>query len=80
MLQNQVQDIMGSLSTIKNTEGLTNLTDNMKSLLVDGIRDLSDSICLDAYNYFKIHDFEPTAQVIPAMRTVVSVALEKGVL
>ena len=79
MLENQIQDIMGSLNTIKSTQGLVFLTDNMKEILVDGINDLKGSICLDAYHYFQIHDFEPTEQVIPLMRTVVEVALEKGV-
>ena len=71
---------MESVIAIKNTSGLVNLTESMKTTLVVGLNEISDTISLLAYRYFQTHEFEPTNEIIPVMRNVVSVALAKGVL
>ncbi len=77
---NMIDDIMGSIISIKETPGLTNLTEAMKNSLNYGLSELQDSFALKAFEYFEVNDFEPTKQIIPVMRKVVSTALEKGVL
>lgn len=76
----RLRDIMESVVAIKGTEGLTVLTDSMKTTLTSGIAELYSELALLAFEYFKLHDFEPTAPIIETMRKVVSVALEKGVV
>lgn len=77
---NLIDDIMASIVSIKETPGLMNLTENMKNTLNDGLSELSSSVALKAFEFFKVNEFEPTKQIIPVMRTVVQTALEKGVL
>lgn len=77
---NILNDLMSSILDIKSTQGLTNLTGSMKDTLSGGIKELQDTVSLKAFEYFKVHEFEPTKQIIPIMRTVVSACLEKGVL
>lgn len=71
---------MESILVIKSTPGLISLTDVMKNTVSTGLTELSDIISLEAYKHFQTNDFEPTAEIIPVMRNVVSVALAKGVL
>lgn len=76
----RLRDIMESIIAIKGTQGLTVLTDSMKTTLTAGIDELIVDLSLLSFEYFKLHEFEPTDQIIPVMRNVVSVALEKGVV
>lgn len=80
MMMNKLNDLMIAVNDIKKTNGLISLTDNMKQVCVDGVRDLADDIAIKAFYYFKTHEFEPTQQIIPIMRRVVEVALERGEL
>lgn len=75
----RVSDVQAGIINIRETPGLTVLTEKMKQALVTGIVALRDELCLKAYYYFMTHDFEPTGKVIKVMRTVVEVALAKGV-
>ena len=79
-INSRIRDLMESVIAIKNTSGLVNLTESMKTTLVAGLNEISDTISLLAYRYFQTHEFEPTNEIIPVMRNVVSVALAKGVL
>lgn len=80
MLGVQLEDLLASLGEIRNQTGLSCLTETMKLALVDGITTLQGDICMRAYNYFIINDFEPTEQTIPVMRIVVKTALERGAI
>ena len=79
-INNRINDIMESILVIKSTEGLIFLTDTMKNVLTSGIQELQSIISLEAFDYFQLHDFEPTPEIIPVMRNVVKVALSKGVI
>ena len=79
-IRNRLNDVMSSLLAVKSTSGLMYLTEVMKNTLNSGLSELSDMLSLEAYTYFQTHDFEPTEEIIPVMRNVVSVALAKGVL
>ena len=79
VLSIKVSDLQAGIISIKDTPGLQVLTEQMKQALVDGIIALRDELCLKAYFYYRTHDFEPTEKVIKVMRTVVEVALAKGV-
>lgn len=79
ILSARVTDLQSGIISIKDTPGLQVLTEQMKQALVSGIVALRDELCLKAYFYFRTHDFEPTPKVIKVMRTVVEVALAKGV-
>lgn len=80
MLPTRINDILGSINLIKSTAGLTHLSEVMKNSLVSGITELRDGICIEAYTYYQINEFDPTEQIVPIMRTVVEVALAKGVI
>lgn len=75
-----VNDVMEALILAQNSPGLLNLTEEMKSQMVEGIGELTSSISLKAFQYFAVNDFEPTESIIPLMRGVVSCALEKGLV
>ena len=74
----RTEDILRAINEIRSTAGLTALTDTMKRTLVDGISELKTIICTKAFKYFQTVDFEPSPEIVPLMREVVSVALQKG--
>lgn len=76
----RINDIMRAIGIVNNTQGLVVLSETMKKTLVDGLTEIHDNLCLKAFDYYKVNDFEPTEQIIPVMRRVVKVALEKGVI
>lgn len=76
----RIRDVMSSTNVIRETQGITHLTDTMRNSLTSGITELQDAICLLAFEYFKTNDFEPTEQIIPTMCRVVQAALAKGVI
>lgn len=73
-----IRDLLNAVSLAMETTGMLNLTDAMKTSIVDGIRELYDAIAIKAFNYYKSHDFEPTEELIPLLRSVVQVAVRKG--
>lgn len=75
-----LRDTLESTLVISSTAGLQYLSDTMKNALSEGLNTLKANICMKAFEYFKLHDFEPTPDVVPIMRSVVQVALEKGAL
>lgn len=79
-LNSRIRDVMEAIIAIKDTHGITFLPDGMKNALTNGLDELTDELGLCAYNHFKFNDFEPTPEVIPVMRKVVTIALQKGVL
>lgn len=76
----RIHDIMNAIGVITAQSGMDVLTDAMKKSLVDGLTEVHDAICLKAFEYYKVTDFQPTEQIIPVMRRVVQVALDKGVI
>lgn len=80
MLKIKLDDLMQAVIDIKSTPNLMTLSDNMKNALVSGVQEISTEICIKAFNYYKVNDFEPEEQIIPVMRKVVTVALEKGMI
>ena len=79
-LSMRIADVMRAIGVITNTSGLLVLTEAMKKTLIDGLTEIHDNICLRAFDYYKVNDFDVTEQIIPVMRRVVEVALEKGVI
>lgn len=79
-IDSRLRDTLESALIISSTSGLQNLTDSMKTTITSGLSELKATICLKAYHFYQLNDFEPTDEIIPVMRQVVSVALEKGVL
>ena len=76
----RVRDILEAVEIVKATRGLEFLTDTMKTTLNSGVSELISILRLLAFEFFKINDFEPTDEIIPIMRDVVSEALRKGVI
>lgn len=74
-----VRDLMGAIALATETSGMLNLTDNMKNSIVDGLNELLAAVALKAFEYYRTHDFDPTPEIIPIMRMVVQVAVDKGV-
>jgi hypothetical protein len=54
------------------------LSDNAKSILVDGLSSLKFEVAQLAYDYYSMHDFEPTEEIIPVMRDVVRTYSQGG--
>ncbi len=75
-----INDLMLAVNDVKKTDGLLYLTDTMKQSLIEGTQKLNDIVAMKAFYYYKVHDYTPTKQTIPVMRSVVRVALAKGVL
>ena len=75
-----VRDILNAVTLAEDARGLINLTDAMKTALVDGLTELKSAIAMLAFNYYKTNDFEPTPEIVLIMREVVEIALEKGVI
>lgn len=76
----RIRDILEAVQVVKSTQGILFLTEMMKDQINSGIQELLSCIRLAAFEYFKTHDFEPTPQIIPVMRSVVKEALSKGVI
>ena len=79
LIQANLNDIMGSLIHVKSIPNLQCLTENMKQSIVDSVDSMITDLCLTAFKYYSVNDFEPTEPTIKVMRKVVKVALEKGV-
>ena len=79
-LQARIRDTMEAVYVVKNTQGLIFLTDSMMNSLVSGVSELMEMICMLAFRYDQLNDFEPTEQLIPVLRKVVEVALQKGAI
>ena len=74
------KDLQQSLFTVDISAGTLYITERMKEALVSGVEDLQAEICLLAFEYYKVNDFEPTETIIPIMRQVVTVAAQKGLV
>lgn len=79
-IRNRINDIMESILVIQKVPGLTSLTESMKVALTSGIEELADMLCLKAYKFYQVNDFEDTPEIRSVLRNVVKVALAKGVL
>lgn len=80
MVQAQIRDVLEALEAIKTVQGLLYLTSDMKQALTDGVSALKCTLQLEAFEFFKTNDFEPTEQIIPVMRGIVSAALESNLI
>ena len=79
MLKARIDDILSCYTLAKERPNLTNLTEDMKSAMVGGLMELRSECCILAYYYFQTNDFDESPQIIPIMRSVVEVAIERGV-
>lgn len=75
-----ISDVLQAIDLAQKTPGLLYLTDEMKNAMIDGINELRSSIAVKAFNYFIVNEFEPTEAIIPLMRDVVKMCLDKGVI
>lgn len=80
LLTVRMRDILEAVQVVKSTQGIMFLTEAMKDSINSGIEELLSCLRLQAFEYFKVNDFEPTPQIIPVMRSVVKEALAKGVI
>ncbi|MCM1215083.1 MAG: hypothetical protein NC548_11250 [Lachnospiraceae bacterium] len=76
----RIRDVMEAVMEVEGMQGILVLTDTMKTALTSGIEELLASVQVLAFEHFKLNDFEPTAEVIPVMRGVVSTALSRGLI
>lgn len=73
-----IRDLLNAVNLALDAQGMLNLTDTMKTSIVEGIQELYNAIALKAFEYYKVNDFDPTEEIIPIMRKVVEVAVKKG--
>lgn len=78
--QSIIDDVLQAVTLAQQTPGLINLTEEMKTAIIEGVAELRSSIAIMAFNYYVTHDFEPEESIVKIMRIVVACALEKGVL
>lgn len=65
-------DLIRSTLSVQTTElKMVNLSEAMKQGLIDGVMKVRNAIACQAFDYYDEHEFEPTPEVIPLMRTVV---------
>lgn len=76
----RVRDILEAVEVVKTTNGMQYLTETIKTTLSSGICELISILRLLAFDFYKVNQFEPTEEIIPVMRGVVSEALAKGVI
>lgn len=79
-ITSRLRDILEAIDLAQSTPGLLFLTDAMKTAITDGIIELNVLICMKAFQYYKTRDVVVNPQTIPLLRTVVSVALNEGVV
>lgn len=72
--------LLEAVNLVKLGDTVQFIPDAARDALVEGIQNVKESIGLQAYDYYKFHDFEPTASIIPIMRDVVRIAAMKGVI
>lgn len=72
------EDLLEALVTAQSLNGMKNLTDKMKQMIVDGVRTMKHELCVGAYDYYSTHEFEVTDSLIPTMREVVKEHLFGG--
>ena len=76
----RIRDAMEAAAEVQGITGVLVLTDNMKLALTSGVTELLSSTQMLAYEYYKYNDFDPTPEIIPIMRGVVSTALARGAI
>ena len=76
----RIRDAMEAVEEIRSVQGIMFLTQSMKEALVSGVSELLSTLRLKVFDYYKYNDFEPTEELIPIMRAVVTEALRKGVI
>lgn len=64
-------DLLEALMAAQSLSGMKNLTEKMKQTIVDGVRTMKHELCVKAYDYYSMHDFEPTEANIPILREIV---------
>lgn len=78
--QFQLTLLMEAVNLVSLGESVQFIPDTAREALIEGVENVKESICLQAYDYYKFHDFEPTNTIIPLMREVVRAAAMKGVM
>lgn len=77
-VQAKIRDVLEALQTVQTVQGLLYLTNEMKQAITSGLADLQNTLRLEAFEFFKVNEFEPNAQTIPVMRKIVQAALDAG--
>lgn len=79
-ISSKVLDLYTSIYALKDTPGILNLSDQMKVSIVSGITTIKELICVKAFKFFRTTEFDVTDEIIPVMREIVAVALDKGLI
>lgn len=74
-----ITDLLDAIDVIKKS-GVTYLTAEMKTSIVEGINSIRATMCEQAYKFYCENDFTPTEQTIPVYRGIVKTCLETGVI
>lgn len=71
MYRMKLNDIVEAIKTAQMMTQMANLTNVMKDTIIDGVCVLKHEVCVLAWKYYSMNDFEPTPSVIDVMREVV---------
>lgn len=81
MVTVRMDDLMRATLVVMDTSiGMTNLTEEMKSSLIDGVNEIKTGVCIEAYNYYCVTEFEPTDQTRSIFLEIAEVAAQNGLL
>lgn len=80
VFQMRFVDVMQAIKEISSTQGLLFLSDSMRQALVSGITEMKTVLQLDAFDYYRTHDFDVTDETIPILRGIVKTALENDAI
>lgn len=78
LFKSTFNDLIQAIAVVQDMRDVKFLNDNMKQTLVDGVLTLKGVVAQKAYEYYSVHDFEPTEEIIPRMRDVVTTYIEGG--
>lgn len=75
-----INDCMSASTQLMHMTGMQVLSANMKNILVEGVSTVVSTLSLEAFEYYKTHDFEDNDQTRPIVMDIVKCALEEGVI
>lgn len=74
-----MNDLIQAIGVVQMMTSVKYINDNMKRTLADGFQGLKLEVAKAAYDYYLVHDFEPTEAVIPLMRDIVKTVSTGGI-
>lgn len=79
-IKQDANNLAYAVSSLKGINFGNCITENCKNILIEAVVQLRGTIRMQAFEYYKVNDFEPTPEIIKIMRGVVEEALSRGAI